>query len=128
MTKDGATQIKRSAYKEGKKEAIAEVIEDKAQPGQTLDLPEQINTPRRRALYCSLNQDEDLAIKIDEAVNRARPNGCRGRETLERVIKYAIWEILQDRDEVERIFRIVEQEAELCPMDTLTQRQNERGA
>jgi type I restriction enzyme R subunit len=38
------------------------------------ETPEQINTPGRRALYSNLNKSDELAIKIDEAVRRVRPD------------------------------------------------------
>ena len=53
-----------------------------------------------------------LAIKIDETVKRIRPDGWRGIEPRERVIKHALYNILPDVAEVERIFRIIKQQTE----------------
>ncbi len=53
-----------------------------------------------------------LAIKIDETVKRVRPDGWRGIEPRERVIKQALYNILQDVAEVERIFLIIKQQKE----------------
>ena len=75
--------------------------------GQAGETPEKLDTPGKRALYNNLNQDESLALRIDEAVKQTRPNGWRGVETRERVIKKAIYDILQNEDAVERIFLII---------------------
>jgi type I restriction enzyme R subunit len=54
----------------------------------------------------------DLARRIDTAVKRVRPDGWRGVQSRERVIKAALDEILQDEAEVERIFLIIEAQSE----------------
>ena len=46
---------------------IAELAK-KVEAGQAEDTPEKLNTPGKRALYNNLNQNEELALKIDEAV------------------------------------------------------------
>lgn len=48
-----------------------------------------------------------LALKIDEAVRLVRPNAWRGHLPRENIIKQALWDILQDDDQVERLFRII---------------------
>ncbi|MGR9046117.1 MAG: hypothetical protein ACU83N_12535, partial [Gammaproteobacteria bacterium] len=49
----------------------------------------------------------DLALKIDETVKQVRPDGWRGVQAREQVIKAALYGVLQDVDEVERIFKII---------------------
>ncbi|MGH9832999.1 MAG: restriction endonuclease subunit R, partial [Blastocatellia bacterium] len=96
---------------------IAELAK-KVEAGQADETPESLNTPGRRALYNNLNQNEELAIRIDEVVKQVRPDGWRGIETRERVIKGAIHNVLKengllrDEAEVERIFLIVKQQRE----------------
>jgi type I restriction enzyme R subunit len=82
------------------------------QMGQAENTPVQLNTPGRRALYNNLGQNEALAIQIDEEVKRVRPDGWRGVQTRELVIKNALFEILQNEAEVERIFLIIRQQRE----------------
>ena len=53
-----------------------------------------------------------MAIKIDEAVKHTRPDGWRGIQTKEQVIKAALYGVLQDVAEVERIFLIIKQQRE----------------
>jgi len=76
------------------------------------DTPESLSTAGRRALYNNLGHDEALAIKIDETVKNVRPDGWRGVQTREQVIKAALYGVLQNVDEVERIFLIIKQQKE----------------
>jgi type I restriction enzyme R subunit len=90
---------------------IAELAK-RVQAGQAEDTPEQVDTPGRRVLYNNLNKDGDLALKIDQAVKQTRPDGWRGVQAKEMVVKKAIYDVLQDPGEVERIFLIVKQQRE----------------
>jgi len=90
---------------------IAELAK-KVEAGQAPDTPKTLNTPGRRALYNNLQQNEELAINIDEAVKKARPDGWRGIQAREQVIKATLYGILQDVVEVERIFLIITQQKE----------------
>ncbi|MBJ7308645.1 hypothetical protein ACFOLJ_17045 [Rugamonas sp. CCM 8940] len=114
---------------------VAELAK-RVEAGQADDTPEQLNTPGRRALYNLLRQGASgtdllhveqsvahydvagsdevmvLTLKIDEAVKHARPDGWRGVQTKESVIKAALYGILQNMDEVERIFLIIQKHKE----------------
>jgi len=112
---------------------IAELAKH-VEAGKAEETPEQLNTPGRRALYNNLKQGAErpkgveeapavhedtaqddvlaLAIKIDETVKRVRPDGWRGIEPRERMIKHALYNILQDVAEVERMFLIIKQQKE----------------
>jgi type I restriction enzyme R subunit len=109
-------------------------IAAKVQAGQSEETPPQLDTPGKRALYNNLSSlskpsevtsDQathetpagfsnslNLALKIDETVRSVRPNGWRGVQARERVIKAALFEILKDIDEVERIFSIIKAQRE----------------
>jgi type I restriction enzyme R subunit len=106
---------------------IAELAK-KVEAGQAEDTPEQLNTPGRRALYNNIysklaepaaaygqaDKDEALAltIRIDETIKQVRPDDWRGVQAKEQVIKAALYGILQDVSEVERIFFIIAQHKE----------------
>jgi type I restriction enzyme R subunit len=90
---------------------IAELAK-RVEAGQAEGTPEQVDTPGRRALYNNLNKDRDLALKIDDAVRQTRPDGWRGVQSREMVIKRALYDVLQDVAEVERIFLIVKAQRE----------------
>lgn len=80
--------------------------------GHTDTMPESMDTPGRRALYNNLNDDESLAIKIDLAVKEVRPDSWRGDLRRERQIMSALYDILNDETEVDRIFEIIKNQQE----------------
>jgi len=88
---------------------IAELA-NKVKSGQAPDTPAALDTAAKRALYNNLGQNESLAIQIDTAVVVSKSDGWRGNQAKENIIKEAIWKIVGDADEVERIFSIVKQQ------------------
>ncbi len=76
------------------------------------DLPTTLDTPGKRALFNNLAEDEELALRIDAAVRQHRPDGWRGVQARERIIKAALFKELHDKDEVERIFVIIKAQSE----------------
>jgi type I restriction enzyme R subunit len=91
----------------------------RVEAGIAEDTPEQLKvSPALRALYNNLKKDGDSdpplerALKIDAAVKRVRPDGWRGVQAREQVIKAALHDILHDRTEVERIFLIIKAQSE----------------
>lgn len=114
---------------------IAELAQRVA-AGQPPDTPAALDTPGKRALYNNLKPsgsrpaaaktiDEepeayiacggsalDLALKIDEVVRTVRPDGWRGVQARELVIKQALYGVLQDVAEVERLFLIIKAQTE----------------
>jgi len=98
----------------------------RVQAGKAPDAPEQLNTPGRLALYNNLkghvaaNRAQqrdvayggkdaalDLALRIDAAVKRKRPEGWRGVPAREQMVKQALYEVLRDIDEVTRLYPII---------------------
>ena len=90
---------------------IAELAK-RVEAGQASETPETLNTPGKRALFNNLNQNEELALSIDETVKKVRPDDWRGVQPKERVVKAALYEVLQDAAEVERIFLIIKAQKE----------------
>lgn len=88
---------------------IAELVKTVTE-GKDPGLPPEIKTNAQRALYNNLNKDLDLAMSIDKKIMDVKPDDFRGNEQKERVIKGAIYEIVKDVNEVERIFAIVKQQ------------------
>ena len=106
-----ARKAKAIEYEEYLKQ-IAVVI-SKVETGHSDETPEKLNTPGKRALYNNLAQNEELALKIDETVQRVKPDDFRGYKAKENVIKAALYPLLDDnQDEVERIYRILEAQKE----------------
>jgi type I restriction enzyme R subunit len=84
----------------------------RVEAGQAEDTPKTLDTPGKRALYNNLNHNEDLALKIDLAIRKNRPDGWRGVQAREQVIKRALYDVLADVGEVERIFPIIKAQRE----------------
>lgn len=99
------------AYEEYLKE-IAELARRAAQGNATEETPETLNTQAKRALYNALGENEVMALEIDETVRLVKPARWRGNEAKENIIKGAIWQILKEESEVERIFKIIEKQDE----------------
>ncbi len=66
-----------------------------------------IGSVRRRQLLPSIRR-----VGGQETVRETRPDGWRGVQTREQVIKRALYGVLQDEAEVERIFLIIEAQKE----------------
>jgi type I restriction enzyme R subunit len=106
---------------------IAEIAKQ-VEAGAGSDTPEKLDTPGKRAIYNNLpfgvselaapygapaeDKRLELAPKIDETIRQVRPDGWRGIQSREQVIKAALYDILQDVDEVERIFIIIKAQKE----------------
>jgi type I restriction enzyme R subunit len=118
-----ARKAKAIEYEEYLKK-IAELVRQ-VQAGQADDTPMELRAAGVRALYNNLRREHgeggaarspeerlQLALTIDAEVKRVRPDSWRGVQTREQVIKRAIYDVLQDVDEVERIFLIIKQQQE----------------
>lgn len=90
---------------------IAEIATH-VQSGKTSTTPSSLRTPGLRALYHNLGEDEDLAIRVHERVLEDKPNGWRGIDPREKVVKKAIYDILGDFKDTERIFEIMRKQSE----------------
>jgi type I restriction enzyme R subunit len=75
---------------------------------QTADsTPAELDTAGKRAMWNNLNGDLDLALRVDSTVRQVRPDGWRGVQAKEQVIKAALYGLLQDAAEVERLFEVL---------------------
>lgn len=105
---------------------IAELAR-RVEAGIADDTPAQLrDRPALRALYNNLkdgaqtsasrvsepNEVLDLALKVDEAVRKARYDAWRGNQAREQMIKRALYAVLKNEAEVERVFLIVKAQRE----------------
>ncbi len=114
---------------------IAQLVQQ-VEEGRAEDTPVQLTTPGRRALYNNLqpwlatkplyqvaeptpvydteasNPALALALRIDQTLKAVRPDGWRGNPAKENTIKAALFTLLQDAEQVERIFLIVRAQGE----------------
>lgn len=76
--------------------------------------PESIRKSKAlMAIYDNSGEDEKLALKIYKAVKKQALSGFRDNQVVVRRIKKALFEILGDDSEVERIYKIIEKQEEL---------------
>lgn len=80
--------------------------------GAAADTPDELDTPGKRALYNNLGQEKELAILLDRKIKQVRPDGWRGVQPREQIIKQGLYELLGDESEVERIFIIIKAQSE----------------
>jgi type I restriction enzyme R subunit len=76
-----------------------------------VDVPPTISTREQMAIYHNFGNNEKTAIEIDAAVKRVKKADWRGNLAKEREIKQALYGILKNTDEVERIFPIIKQQS-----------------
>ena len=117
-------------YEEFLKRIATQVVQP-LHAGKADDTPATLDTPGKRALYSNLKQAQpradhaagvndavgvyegngdralERALRIDESVKKRRPHGWRGVHAKEQIIKGALYDVLQDDAEVERLFLIV---------------------
>ncbi len=104
---------------------VAELV-NRVQAGRDSDTPSQLDSPGRLALYNNLKGgagtnraadslapygDQDLALgvalQLDEAIRDKRPADWRGVVAKEQMVKQAMYDVLKDIDEVNRLFPVV---------------------
>ncbi len=74
------------------------------------NMPGTIKTKAQKALYNNLGEDAALALKVDAAIIYVKKADWRGNIPKENEVKQAIYEVIKDINEVERIFDIVKQQ------------------
>jgi type I restriction enzyme R subunit len=107
-------------------------IAKRVQAGHVGNVPPALDSPGKRALYNNIPMpsldsaeghvaDEHaqyadprlrMVVALDEAIKRVRHDDWRGVQSREQIIKAALFEVLGDEAEVERIFLVVKQQAE----------------
>ena len=75
-------------------------------------MPKELDTYGKKVLYENLNKNLKLTLKIHEAVKTNAPDGWKGNQAKEQVVKKAIYDIVLDKDEVEKIFQIIYEQKE----------------
>ena len=93
-------------------ERYVELAKNVSEPQNNEKYPENVrSSAAMRAFYDNCGEDEELAIKLHNAVLTSKLEGFRNNPVKEKKIKKAIFKILNNPEEVERIYKlIVEQE------------------
>jgi type I restriction enzyme R subunit len=99
------------AYEEYLKK-IVELTRKVKKPEKTVSYPAVINTKPRRALYDNLDDNETLAVELDDTIRYTKDDDWRGTLIKRRKVEIAVREIMgrygiTDEKEVERIYELV---------------------
>ena len=101
-----------ASYKELLEKYI-NLAKDVDYPEENEAYPESIRKSRAlQALYDNVGEDEELAIRLHDAVMRSKMNGFRGDTIKENRIKRAMLVILKEDSEMERLFKIIKKQEE----------------
>ncbi|MXS84128.1 HsdR family type I site-specific deoxyribonuclease [Nitrosomonas oligotropha] len=87
-------------------------LANKVVAAQPDDTPKSLDTQAKRALYNNLGKNEALVLQINDAVMDSKQDNWRGNPARESDIQQAIFKIVNDVEEVERIFAIVKQQSD----------------
>ncbi|QRZ13922.1 hypothetical protein JWJ88_04480 [Paracoccus methylovorus] len=68
---------------------IAELVKQ-AKSGHGADYPASIKSAGQKALFDNLNTDEELALRVDQAVRDVAPDGWRGHMMKEKKVRRAV--------------------------------------
>ena len=94
-------------------DAYMELAKNVERPEDNTSYPDSVrHSGALRALYDNCGQDEQQALKLHKAIVKAKQDGFRNNPVKENKIKRAIYQILKDEDEVERIYQIIVEQGE----------------
>ena len=94
-------------------ELYIKLAKDVEHPEENEDYTESVRNSRAmQAIYDNVGADEQLAIKLHKAVMDTKMKGFRGDSIKENKIKRALYAILNDDAEVERLFKIIAKQEE----------------
>jgi type I restriction enzyme R subunit len=91
---------------------ITELAKSLANPEASTNYPPTLSTPAKRALYDNLDQNEELSIVIDSAVQYTKNEGWRDGGIKEKKVRIAVNGILQDEAKTEQIMKIIKAQSE----------------
>ncbi|MDE1902066.1 MAG: HsdR family type I site-specific deoxyribonuclease [Alphaproteobacteria bacterium] len=90
---------------------IADLV-NRVDLGRGAETPARLDTSGKRALYNNLGDNEEQALALHDAIISSRNANWRGNQAREQNIKAAMYGVLKDADEVERMFNIVRAQGE----------------
>ena len=91
---------------------IAELVKQ-AKSGYGTDYPASITSAGQKALFDNLNNNEELALRVDQAVRDVAPDGWRGHMMKEKKVRRAVdAELPGDETLVDNIMAILKNHSE----------------
>jgi type I restriction enzyme R subunit len=91
---------------------IVELSKQVAQPSTSSQYPPSFDSPAKRALYDNLDQNEALALAIDNEVRTTKKDGWRGSKIKEREVRNGIKKHISSTEKLDIIFQIVKNQNE----------------
>jgi type I restriction enzyme R subunit len=76
--------------------------------GKEDGLPKTLNSKGKVALYHTLDDNEPLALACEEAVQYAKQDGFRENLAKQKLVKKAIYDVVENIDKVEEIYKIID--------------------
>lgn len=86
---------------------VTELYKPVYNPQDSSHYPTSLDTNAKRALYDNLNQNEELAIQLDQVIRQTKKDSWRGNKMKEKELRNAIKKYLPDESDLESIFEIV---------------------
>lgn len=92
-------------------ERISELVR-RAKEGHGTNYPDTVKSAGQKALYDNLHEDEELTLRVDQAVRRVAPDGWRGHPMKEKKVRLCLKREVPDDAQVERILQILKNHSE----------------
>jgi type I restriction enzyme R subunit len=111
---DKLIQVRKAATEnyENYLKKIVEFTKQVAQPTTSSQYPPSLDSPAKRALYDNLDQNEALALAIDNEIRTTKKDGWRGSKIKEREVRNAIKKHINSPEKLDIIFEIVKNQTE----------------
>ncbi|MCL2857771.1 MAG: HsdR family type I site-specific deoxyribonuclease [Oscillospiraceae bacterium] len=94
-------------------ERYIELVSNAQSPQNNMRYSENVrHSAALRAFYDNCGEDEELAIALDKAVRESKQADFRHNEFKGRRVKQSLYKVLQDKDEVERVYNIAVKQGE----------------
>lgn len=102
----------RLSYKEYLQK-IVELTQRVHNPEEYANYPERIKkSAPLRALYDNYTENEDKLLILHDKINSVKPDKWKGDKAKEKALLKGIYEVVEDYDEVDKIFEIVKEQRE----------------
>jgi type I restriction enzyme R subunit len=99
------------AYQEYLKK-ITELAQSITSPSQTNEYPSTLSSQAKRALYDNLEQNEELALALDSAIQYTKNDGWRDGGIREKKVRIAVNGLIQDDAKTDEIMKIIKAQSE----------------
>ena len=93
-------------------EKIKELAKDVTSPGTNTSYPSSINSKAKQALYDNLEEDEDLAVELDNAIRNNKLDGWRDGGIKEKKLRIEVNKIIGDPQKTMELMDIIKAQNE----------------